>query len=209
MDIWILFLFVGTELMFSLSPGPAVAAVVSSSIVGGYRLAIYAILGVLVGNLIYFIASACIILAGTSIDSDYFLYIKIAGCMYLAWILFHEYLFRYLNPSRHLHGTDPVNDGIPNGGNRFILTLVMQLANPKTIIFFTAFLPQFIDLEQDLVVQFSTLAVLSMATEFAVLMGYAAGGQILLKYGSEKFGQYAHHAGNMLMAAAVVWSLFR
>lgn len=210
MDVWILLLFVGTELMFSLSPGPAVAAVVSASINGGYRLAFFSIMGVLVGNLMYFAVSAIIISTGTTISDDWFIYIKVAGCMYLAWMLVNEYLLPYLRPAPSIRtGTTPAHAVVRTGTNRFTMTLVMQLSNPKTILFFTAFLPQFIQPEQGLALQFSVLAALSFATEFVVLFAYAAGGQVLLKRGGERFGTFANHTGNLLMAIAVVWSVAR
>ena len=210
MDLWILLLFVGTELMFSLSPGPAVAAVVSASITGGYRLAFFSIMGVLVGNLIYFAVSAIIIATGMTINSDWFTYIKVAGCLYLAWMLFNEYLLPYVRPSRTTPAGAASTDAIERTGtNRFTMTLVMQLSNPKTILFFTAFLPQFIQPERGLMLQFSVLAALSFITELVVLFAYAAGGQVLLKRGGQRFGIYANHTGNLLMAVAVVWSVAR
>ena len=186
MDIWLLILFVATEFMFSLSPGPAVAAVVSSSIAGGYRLAISAILGVLIGNLIYFIVSATLISAGTSVSGDYFYYIKIAGCSYLVYILYKEYISHLFSNKNRDESPEKRDETTRNGSRRFIITFVMQVSNPKTILFFAAFLPQFIDNEYNLAVQFVTLAFLSFMTEFVVLMAYAAGGQAMLKYGIRK-----------------------
>jgi homoserine/homoserine lactone efflux protein len=211
MDIWVLILFVATEFMFSLSPGPAVVGVVSSSILGGYRLAVFAILGVLVANLLYFLLSASIIIAGTSVNEEYFYYIKVAGCAYLVVLLFRQYFsVKKSNPDGKDNKVNVVNSASHKLKLRqFLLTFVMQMANPKTILFFTAFLPQFINTDYNLIVQFLILATLSFITEFIVLIAYAAGGQVMLKYGSEKFGEYANHIGNVIMIIAVVWSFLR
>lgn len=209
MELGLILLFVTTELMFSLSPGPAVAAVVSSSITGGYRLAVYAILGVLIGNLLYFIVSTVLITAGTSINDDYFYYIKIAGCIYLIYIICVEYMPLFFNKGNLVSHHGESGLGRISRSNKFLITFVMQISNPKTILFFSAFLPQFISNEYDLVFQFIVLACLSFITEFLVLFGYAIGGQAMLKYGTDKIGSYANHIGNAMMVVAVLWSLFR
>lgn len=211
MDISLLALFVWTELLFSISPGPAVVIVVSSAIVGGYRLAFSAILGVLAGNLIYFTASAALITSSVNINSDYFFYIKLAGAAYLTHILYREYISPYVSKKNGMSSaaTEQSNVCTRNLSGRFYTTLAMQLSNPKAIIFFAAFLPQFVNHDISIPIQFATLAFLSIATEFFVLLAYAASGQAMVKRGSERFGIYAHHAGNILMAAAVIWSLLR
>lgn len=210
MDYWLLTLFVATEFMFSTSPGPAVAAVVSSSILGGYRLAILATLGVLVANLLYFIVSAFIIAAGTRANEDYFWYIKILGAAYLLYVLYTEY-FSKNKDSAFQPDDESVNNNETRKkmARRFTVTFAMQMANPKTIVFFAAFLPQFINVEYNINIQLMVLAFLSFVTEFVVLMMYAAGGQVLLKYGSEKYGEYAGHIGNIMMVVAIVWSFLR
>lgn len=209
MDIWLLTLFVATEFMFSLSPGPAVAAVVSSSIIGGYRLAIFAILGVLIGNLIYYIISAVLLSVGASASGDYFYYIRIAGCTYLIYLLYKQYIADLFTNKNKLEASLKIDTKRQNGLNKFIITFEMQISNPKTILFFTAFLPQFINTEYNLMVQFETFGILSFVTEFVVLIVYAAGGQAMLRYGSEHIGKYADHVGNVMMALAVIWSVFR
>ncbi len=210
MDCYLLTFFVATEFMFSVSPGPAVAAVVSSSILGGYRRAILATLGVLVANLLYFIVSAFIITAGTRANEDYFWYIKILGAIYLLYVLYTEYYPK--NNSSVSRSDDEMTK--TNGTGRkmaaqFSLTFAMQMANPKTIVFFAAFLPQFININYNINIQLMVLAFLSFITEFVVLMMYAAGGQVLLRYGSEKYGEYAAHIGNIIMVIAIAWSFLR
>lgn len=209
MELGLILLFVTTELMFSLFPGPAVAAVVSSSITGGYRLAIYAILGVLIANLLYFIVSAALIIAGTQAHPDYFYMIKMAGCAYLFYILYMEYMPLFFNKKKGVSRDEEGGFAKRFYSSKFLITFIMQISNPKTILFFTAFLPQFINEDYDIILQFIVLACLSFVTEFFVLFGYAIGGQAMLKYGRESIGSYAHHVGNAMMVSAVVWSVLR
>jgi homoserine/homoserine lactone efflux protein len=207
MDLGLVLLFVATELVFSLSPGPAVFAVISASLKGGYRLALGAIFGVLFGNLIYFVVAAGLITYGALINESNFQYIKIMGVMYLAYIVYTEYM-----PNNHSNkGVDceGVNKSSRSLIKFFLAALVMQLSNPKTILFFTAFLPQFVVPNENIPVQLSILAILSFVTEFMVLLMYAVSGRLMLKYLSKSYEIYLQHIGNSLLAAAVIWSLVR
>jgi len=51
--------------------------------------------------------------------------------------------------------------------------VLLQLANPKAILFFTALLPQFVDPAHAIAPQIGVLAVTSIVSEFVVLAGYA------------------------------------
>ena len=51
--------------------------------------------------------------------------------------------------------------------------VLLQLANPKAILFFTALLPQFVDPAHSVAPQIGVLAATSIVSEFVVLAGYA------------------------------------
>lgn len=198
-----LLLFSVTEAFFSASPGPAVAMVVSAAMLGGLRVANAAIFGVLVGNLIYFIISCGLLLSAAQYNDEFFLYVKLAGGGYLAYLLLVRYVFSSNRKedevgmsAKHLRQ------------NLFLCGLVMQLSNPKTILFFSAFLPQFIDTRYSLPLQFSIMAGLSWSIEYTILIAYATGAQLLVRRGNIKWGNQLEHFGNAAMGIAVGWSWF-
>ncbi len=54
------------------------------------------------------------------------------------------------------------------------LSVVMQMSNPKALVFFSALVPQFLNPHANLVPQVAILALTSMAIEIAVQLSYAA-----------------------------------
>lgn len=198
-----LLLFSVTEALFSASPGPAVVMVVSATMSGGRRAAKAVVFGVLLGNLIYFVISCALFLGATRYNDQLFLYIKLAGAAYLVYLLFD----RYFGSSRH-KTDDTVN--LPTHGAQkslFFGGLAMQLANPKTILFFSAFLPQFINTNYNIPMQFAIMAGLSWSIEYTILAAYARGTQLLMHRFSH-WSSRLEHLGNVTMMAAVVWGLW-
>jgi homoserine/homoserine lactone efflux protein len=89
--------------------------------------------------------------------------------------------------------------------------MVLQLANPKAILFFTALLPQFIDPTHPLVPQFVILAVTSVVLEFVVLLGYGmlAGRAAVAAQRPELTRWINRASGSLLIAAGVGMAALR
>lgn len=192
-DWRLLALFCLTELVFSASPGPAVLLVAARAYQGGFRAALAAIFGVLCGNLIYFGLSATALGALLFAAGDYFFIAQWCGAAYLA----------YLATMRLLRGNQAAA-AIPRSGAAFRDSVIMQLANPKTIVFFVAFLPLFIDSQKPLAPQVAVLAAASFAVEFAVLCGYARLAGRAAAIVRRRVGKAFSAAGAVLLYAAAV-----
>jgi len=200
-----LLLFAATEAFFSASPGPAVVMVVSAMLLGGWRAAHAVILGVLLGNLIYFVVSCALVLGATRYNEQFFLYLKLAGAAYLVYLV----AARYCGLPRRAgdkHGA-PAHPLRRNLWKLFAGGLAMQLANPKTILFFSAFLPQFVRADYNIPVQFAVMAGLSWSIEYPILALYAGGAHCLLRRFNNQAGKL-EHLGNLTMMTAVAWSLY-
>ncbi len=214
MSLTLIFLFIVTEAMFSASPGPAVAMVISASIMGGKKATYLAIFGVLVGNLIYFIISAGLLTFSLSLSDKYFQVMRWLGVLYIIYILYKEYIPLLLRREQTTEVMSNISDSLErknnNAGKYFYTTLTMQLANPKTIVFFTAFLPQFINLDFSPELQFLVLAILSFVIEFIVLYIYAMISMYFVnRFESGKLGRKFEHIGNFTMILAVSWGVLR
>src|SRR5262249_53966154 len=97
-----------------------------------------------------------------------FLVIKWAGALYLIFLG----LKTFLRKEGPLAAQAP-GDAQAGGGWRLMMRgVVLQASNPKSLMFFTALLPQFIDPGQPVGLQVAILAVSSVAVEFCVLAGY-------------------------------------
>jgi homoserine/homoserine lactone efflux protein len=160
-------LFVLLEGTLSLTPGPAVLFVVSQGLRRGGPASIWANFGILSGNLIYFALSATGVGAILAGSRGLFTVIKWVGAAYLLWLG----VSAWIGKSKPL--AIPAEGGPVRGGPATLAHgLVMQLANPKALVFFTAFLPQFIDPARPILRQFAILAATSAVLEFFILLAY-------------------------------------
>ena len=130
--------FVLAALALLLVPGPAVLYIVARSIHQGRRAGLASVLGIHVGTLVH-IAAATVGLSALVVSSAVaFTAVKVAGAVYLValglWTLF----------------SGGAETEIALGGERrlrrvFAQGIVVNVLNPKTALFFLAFLPQFVD----------------------------------------------------------------
>ena len=133
-------LYVLAEAALSLSPGPAVMLVIACGLACGARKSIHATLGILSANAIYFAISATALGAVLVTSKAFFVAVKWLGAAYLVYIGLSALLGR---PSPITVSRDERSGRSPRA--IYLSGLTLQLANPKTLVFFAAILPQFVD----------------------------------------------------------------
>jgi threonine/homoserine/homoserine lactone efflux protein len=157
--------------LVAIVPGPTVTLVVANSLthgtragllnVAGTQLALALMIGVLVVGLASVIATM----------GWWFDWVRLAGAAYLVWLG-----WRLLRSSGALEGPDRAP--APRGGF-FLQGFLVMLSNPKVLLFFGAFIPQFVDPRGDHVFQVALLGITAMAVAmisdgaYAVLSGRA------------------------------------
>lgn len=157
-------LFCATDLVLSLTPGPAVLLVVSLGMTRGARAGVRAGCGILTANAGYFALSASGLGALLLASWNVFFLVKWLGAGYLAWI----------GAGMLLRRPDPAGPlPVPARGNSFRLGFLLNASNPKNLVYFVAILPQFIDPAGRLASQVAILALSSVVIELFVLAGYA------------------------------------
>jgi homoserine/homoserine lactone efflux protein len=132
---WHLFAgFLAITMVLLLAPGPIVTLVISTSATRGLRAGLITVAGTSTGNALLIAAIAC----GLSWVLAHAVYLFEAlrwlGALYLVWLGIQAW--------RHA-GRPPAAP--PAGHVHFRRGFVVALTNPKTIAFFSAFLPQFVD----------------------------------------------------------------
>jgi homoserine/homoserine lactone efflux protein len=160
-------LFMVTETALCLTPGPAVLFVVSQALSYGAARSLWANLGILTANALYFALSALGLGAVLMASHRVFLVIKWAGAAYLVYLGVKTFFARdapFASP-----GATP---DAPVGWKLLGRGVILQAANPKSLIFFTALLPQFIDPKGAVGWQILILGLSSVVVEFFVLSGY-------------------------------------
>ena len=167
---WLLFLV--TEIVLCLTPGPAVLFVFAHGLRYGGRHSLWANLGILSGNAFYFVVSATGLGMLVSASHTAFTVVKLAGAAYLVYLG-----VRMMFGSGDAFRSDPAAPALP-GTAILRRGFVLQAANPKALIFFTALLPQFVTPDAPIAQQMLILGLTSTIAEFFVLLmyGYFAAG---------------------------------
>ena len=129
--------FVAAALALLLVPGPAVLYIVARSIDQGRSVGLVSVLGVHLGSLVH-VAAAAVGLSSLLVSSAVaFSFVKYAGAAYLL----------YLGVRALIAREEPVDVELRPAPLRTLLRqgAVVNVLNPKTALFFLAFLPQFVD----------------------------------------------------------------
>jgi threonine/homoserine/homoserine lactone efflux protein len=138
-SIEILLVFLTTTAMFATIPGPAMLYVAAQTVARGRRAGLMASLGLHFGCYAHVIAAA----AGLSVIfhavPTAYLAVKLAGASYLIWLGISMFRSKE-KPEELISGTYT-----KTAKRAFIESMSVEVLNPKTAIFFVAFLPQFID----------------------------------------------------------------
>ncbi|RWM21668.1 MAG: LysE family translocator [Mesorhizobium sp.] len=135
----LLIAFFATTVIFAYIPGPAMLYAAAQTMARGRWSGLTAALGIHLGGYVHVIVAA----AGLSVlfhaVPTLYIAVKLAGALYLIWL--GVSLFRARAQD------DAVIPGIePKSARRaFFESVTVEVLNPKTAIFFMAFLPQFID----------------------------------------------------------------
>ena len=167
-------LFVGAALTLLLIPGPAVVYIVAQSIDRGRAAGLVSTLGIATGSLVH-VAAASVGLSSLLVSSAAaFEVVKYVGAGYLVYLGARRLLTRETSaaPGR---SDRPLRSLYAQG-------VVVNVLNPKTALFFFAFLPQFVDVSRGAVafqiaslgLVFVALGIVSDGT-WAVAAGTAAG----------------------------------
>ncbi len=167
-------LFVLAALLLLVTPGPAVLYIVARSLEQGRRAGLVSMLGVHVGTLVHVAAAAVGVSALLAASATAFGIVKYVGAAYLV----------YLGVRRIRDGRSVLAaEQLPARPLRraFLDGVVINVLNPKTALFFLAFLPQFVDVRRGAVgaqlvllgVLFVLLGLLTDGT-YALMAGTAA-----------------------------------
>lgn len=131
-------LFAVAALALLLVPGPAVLYVVARSIHQGRRAGLASVLGIHVGTLVHIAAATAGLSALIVSSAIAFTAVKIAGAVYLVGLGLWTLFSRRAESEIALGGERNLRRAFEQG-------IVVNVLNPKTALFFLAFLPQFVD----------------------------------------------------------------
>jgi len=130
-------LFVAAALVLLLTPGPAVLYIVTRSLDQGRRAGLVSVLGVHAGTLVHVAAAAAGLSAVLAASATAFAVVKYLGAGYLVFLGVRQLLSRAAASAEVAVAPRPLRRAFLDG-------FVVNVLNPKTALFFLAFLPQFV-----------------------------------------------------------------
>jgi threonine/homoserine/homoserine lactone efflux protein len=131
-------LFVVASVVLLLTPGPAVLFIVARSVEQGRAAGLVSVLGIHLGTIVHVTAAAIGLSALLVSSALAFAIVKYLGAAYLIWIGIRTLTAKEASPDAPRIPAEPLRRVFRDG-------FVVNLFNPKTAIFFLAFLPQFVD----------------------------------------------------------------
>jgi len=131
-------LFVAASVVLLLTPGPAVLYIVARSVQQGRAAGLVSVLGIHLGTIVHITAAAVGLSALLVSSALAFAIVKYLGAAYLIWIGIRTFLAKDPHPDAAAPPKAPLRRIFRDG-------FLVNLFNPKTAIFFLAFLPQFVD----------------------------------------------------------------
>lgn len=201
-ELWLL--YVVTDTLMCFSPGPAVLFVIAQGLRWGGRHSLWANGGILAANTIYFGLSATGLGVVLVTSKNLFTAVQWAGAAFLIWLGLRSF-FGHAGIQR----IRAAGGAAVSGPKLFMQAFALQATNPKALLFFTALLPQFLDVSRPLLPQVLIVAVTGNVIELFVLAfyGYGAGRLAAVALRPEVATWVDRGAGSFLMLAGVLSGL--
>jgi threonine/homoserine/homoserine lactone efflux protein len=190
--------FVVGAFAVTLVPGITVSALVSTSLARGPRAGLWMEAGAQLARLSMVILVAVAIEAVTSAVSAAFEVIKYAGAAYLVWLGW-GYITR-----RHAISVDKAY--VPATPLRQIASgFLVMWTNPKALIFFGAFLPQFVDPSRPAWLQVLILGLIEMTAALITDCGYVFVAAFARGALSGRSTEVLNRCAGVILIGAAVW----
>ena len=157
MSLQVYLAFVAACIALALLPGPMVTLVIANGLRHGTRAALINIAGAQVGLAIVIGIVAVGLTSLMATMGYWFDWVRFAGAAYLVWLGIK--LIRF--PVEGVKTDEPPP---PPRGGFFLQGFLVALSNPKVLVFFGAFIPQFMDMNRNHVSQVALLGVTFMIT---------------------------------------------
>src|SRR5664279_808235 len=203
MSLHLYLAFVAACIALALLPGPMVTLMISNGLRYGTRAALTNILGVQAGLAIVIGVVAVGLTSLMATMGYWFDWVRFAGAAYLVWL--GVKLIRV--PAEVINADAPAP--LPRGGF-FLQGFFVLLSNPKVLVFFGAFIPQFMDLSKDHVSQVALLGITFMITGAITDSIYALlAGRARLFFSARRTRLLSRVSGGLMIGGGIWLALTR
>lgn len=165
-------LYTASACLLAVTPGPTMLLALSNGIAGGMRRAVWGILGAALGSSI--VIGVVALGLGSLLAASVWLFdaLRAAGVGYLMWLGYKLWHSEPADVGTTLHDARSA----PHGSRALLKSLAVALSNPKALLFFAAFLPQFVDTAQPQGGQYLVLGAIFVGIDTLIMLAYAAAG---------------------------------
>jgi threonine/homoserine/homoserine lactone efflux protein len=190
--------FVAACIALALLPGPIVTLVIANGLRHGTRAALTNVAGAQAGLAIVIGIVAIGLTSLMSTMGYWFDWIRFAGAAYLVWL--GVKLIR-----APIEGVEVDEPPAPPRGGFFLQGFLVLLSNPKVLVFFGAFIPQFMDMNQPHVPQVALLGATFMVTAVMTDALYAIAAGRARKFFSARRTRLMSRISGGFMIGGGIW----
>ena len=192
--------FLAAMFVMAITPGPANLFAIATGMEKGKGAALLGVVGMNSATLIWFAGSALGLGALIIAFPQAFHVLALAGAAYLVWLGLKSLWAGWKNAESHAVAT------VKGGKSAFLDGFTVQIANPKVLLFFTAVLPPFIDVDRPLVPQLLLFAAATIGMDLISMSAYGLGGAALSTRMNEPVFRrvFAFVVGALLICAAIL-----
>ena len=198
-DPQLLTAFLGLMAVMAMTPGPAILFAVATGVKQGRAAVLRAVAGMNAANLAWFAAAGLGLTGVASVFPKAFHFLRYAGAAYLAWLALRSFWGAR-------QALEPHGGHIRQTGRPFRDGFLVQITNPKALLFFTAVLPPFLNPALPAPQQLAAYALIMFGLDALAMLAYGFGGAALsARMTSPRFRQgFAIVTGALLLVAALL-----
>ena len=165
--------FLAVMAVMAMTPGPANVFAVATGMQKGRAAVLMAVAGMNAATLVWFSAAALGLGALVKAFPQAFRVLAVGGALYVAWLGVQAIRGAYRTAA------EPSEIPVRKGRSAFVDGFTVQIANPKAILFFTAVLPPFLDVNRAAAPQLALFAAATIGMDVITMTAYGMGGAAL------------------------------
>ncbi len=192
--------FLGVMAVMAITPGPANLFAVATGMEKGRASALIGVVGMNAATLVWFAAAALGLGALVAAFPQVFRLIAVLGALYVAWLGVKALRGAFATAA------EPDHVEVRRGRSALIDGFTVQIANPKAILFFTAVLPPFLDMNRPVAPQLALFALATIGMDLLSMSAYGLGGAALAdRMNQPRFKRgFGIFVGSLLILAALL-----
>ena len=167
--------FLGAMAILAATPGPSNLFAIANGMSRGRKAVLLGVAGMNSATLLWYVAAALGLGALAVAFPQIVKALIVAGALYLFWLAFQSLRAGFAKDGGLGHAD------IKPGRSAYVDGFMVQIANPKILLFFGAVLPPFIDFARPLGPQFALLAMATVGLDVIATTAYGFGGAALAR----------------------------